>query len=312
MSSRALNSSFMEAMAASMRATSRARSAGSVWSRELGREQVQRVQRLAQVVAGRREEARLGEIGALDLAVALGQRHAQAQRLHEAVLDVAREVDEQEEGDDGRERNAPVQRVAALPVADGGRGDERRDEGEIGRQVDRERHQAGHHGAEQHGDEEELIFDAIGHVEQEASGRPDAAAHGQRPLHAPAASRDGRYRQRAPAPGPRHGRAHQGVDAEDGQPAQQDGVRDVIPQHPDQDQGRRHARSGSAAVPRHRGRAPARRGWPCRPPATAQGRGLQAPARAAPQSPPTGGRSAAPSGRAPSRPRPRGHAAAPS
>ena len=57
---------------------------------QLRREQVQGVQRLAQVVAGRREKARLGEIGALDLAVALGQLavalsqgHAQPEGLHE-------------------------------------------------------------------------------------------------------------------------------------------------------------------------------------------------------------------------------------
>jgi nicotinate-nucleotide adenylyltransferase len=54
-------------------------------------------------VAGRREKARFGEIGALDFAVALGQlpialrqRHAQPQGLHERVLDVSCEVDEQE------------------------------------------------------------------------------------------------------------------------------------------------------------------------------------------------------------------------
>ena len=115
---------------------------------QLRREQVERVERLAQVVAGHREKARFGEVGALDLAVALrqlavafGQRHAKPQRFHERVLDEAREVDEQEEGDDGRQRNPPVERITLLPVADHGRRDERRDEGKVGGQIDGERHQ---------------------------------------------------------------------------------------------------------------------------------------------------------------------------
>ena len=89
---------------------------------KLRREQVQGVQRLAQIVACRRKKARLGEIGALDLTVALGQlavAPARAMRSlsysTKAVLDVAREVDEQKEGDDGRERNAPVQRIGSWP-----------------------------------------------------------------------------------------------------------------------------------------------------------------------------------------------------
>ena len=87
------------------------------------------MQRLAQVMAGRREKARLAR-----LARSTSRLRSASSRLRppghaqpedpRRFLDVAREVDEQEEGDDGRQRNAPVERIALQPVADHGGADD--------------------------------------------------------------------------------------------------------------------------------------------------------------------------------------------
>ena len=71
MSSSALNSSFMFATAVSMRQREAVALGLVLLGAQLRSEQVQGVQRLAQVVACRRQEARLGQVGLVELLRAL-------------------------------------------------------------------------------------------------------------------------------------------------------------------------------------------------------------------------------------------------